>query len=533
MIGTLALGVGLIVLPCLTTQSKAESGVIPPILPGSPSFNAPRVELSPAEKESILRRMRDLRERLANEAQKKMKRDVGKPPIAVPPTSASARPPEDFLIGRNSKNTQAEVLGESTIAEPAAINRKKKVFAAGNFNHAEYSTDHGVTWVDRSPPGGPADAPIGCCDNDAVIDDDSKIGLHSFLYINGAQTNGIVRIFVRPKNNLGDISCFYDIDPAGAANNIVPDYPHIALTDNFAYLSINAMPTPGTGFARMYRFDLSQMLGCQMISFTTFDQSHATFGPRVWVPGEGANNQTRMLWVQNDSASVMRIFDWPEAAGAPSEVTRTIQTSNFANPDCRGGTGNFDFIEVATAFGIFGSRHRCAVAQGDNQPTGVLACYWNAGNDGTFPQGLVRSAVFSLADLGLLAEPHIWSDNACFGYPAVTSNTKGDIGLSIASGGKAGGGGTAAQGYVGIDDQFTPGTGVFETIFLTASGVANRSDGRYGDYVTIHPYQTCDKWFGATSYAWDSAPVDAANDVNSRWVEFGRKKYENCYLNAQ
>ena len=69
-----------------------------------------------------------------------------------------------------------------------------------------------------------------------------------------------------------------------------------------------------------------------------------------------------------------------------------------------------------------------------------------------------------------------------------------------------------------------------------ATGVANRADGWYGDYVTIHPYQTCTKWFGATSYAWNKSPVSLTNDgssVNARWVEFGRQAYEPCYDAAQ
>jgi len=198
-----------------------------------------------------------------------------------------------------------------------------------------------------------------------------------------------------------------------------------------------------------------------------------------------------------------------------------------------GGIGDFDFIERSTAWSIAGFRTRCTIARGANQPTGVLACYWHSAPIGPFPQAHVRSAAFSLAGLGVVNQPHIWNPNACFGYPAVTGNILGDIGLSIAFGGRAGGGGTAANGFVGIDDPFTPGVGFFQTVFPTASGVANRSDGRYGDYFTIHPYQTCDRWFGATNYAWDSAPVDSATDVNSRWVEFGRERYLACYRAAQ
>src|SRR5262249_44337232 len=149
----------------------------------------------------------------------------------------------------------------------------------GNFSHAEHSTDHGATWANVSLPGGPARAPLICCDNDMVIDDATRIGLHSVLYVNSERTNGIVRIFVRRPGNLGKVKCFYDIvpefiHPAGTSDDILPDYPHLALTRSFLYLSINAIPDrlPPPPFARMYRFNLAQMIDCQITAFSSFDR---------------------------------------------------------------------------------------------------------------------------------------------------------------------------------------------------------------------------------------------------------------------
>src|SRR5262245_61101782 len=69
--------------------------------------------------------------------------------------------PQLLVIGRNSKNTNANNAAlASTLAEPAAANNALHVFAAGNFNHAEFSVDGGTTWANVPLPGGPADAPI-------------------------------------------------------------------------------------------------------------------------------------------------------------------------------------------------------------------------------------------------------------------------------------------------------------------------------------------------------------------------------------
>ena len=433
--------------------------------------------------------------------------------------------PQLLIIGRNNKNTRANSTLGNNLAEPAAANNARLVFGMGN-THSEYSTDGGVTWTNVAIPAGPSEATIPCCDPDVVIDDARRVTFYSFLYTNADQTNGVVRIFVRPNINSAN-TCSYTIDPGGTANNILPDYPHLGLTKRYLYLTINAIPTSGFGYARIYRFNLDQMADCVTTSTASYTQSHSSPGQRVWVPAQGTNNIETMYWGQMDNSSLFRIFSWSESLAAPTSVTRAVTTSNFTNPDCRGGVGNFDFIERTTAWQITGFRLRCAAAPGSNGGSGVLACYWNVGTDSLHPQGHVHSAVFNLSGLGLIAQPHIWNASMCWGYPSVTANKRGDIGISIAGGGKAGGGGTAAQGYVGIDDEFTSGVGFFGTLSLTASGTHNRSDGRFGDYFTILPYEPCEKWFTATNYSLSNG--SAVINVNSRYVEFGRNQSFRCY----
>jgi hypothetical protein len=275
----------------------------------------------------------------------------------------------------------------------------------------------------------------------------------------------------------------------------------------------------------MTRFNMDQMVDCLAPAFTTFSQPFTTFGQRVWVPNEGANNIETMTWGQRDNATTFRIFSWNEAAAGPTSTTRLISTSNATDPDCRGGTGNFDFIRsLDTSLAGFGLRG--TAAPGANGGPGVLAFYWMVGPDPAHTQGHVHAAVFNMSGLGLLAQPHIFSNASCFGFPMVSANKRGDIGISLAMGGRAGGGGTAAQGFVGIDDEFTPGIGFFQTVVLTASGTVNRSDGRYGDYFTIHAYEPCEKWFTATNYARTSQLLSG---INSRYIEFGRNQSARCY----
>ena len=400
------------------------------------------------------------------------------------------------------------------------MNNAVHVFAAGNFNHAEFSANGGVTWTNVPLPAGPADAPFLCCDHDAVIDDATRVTFHSVLYLNAARTNGVVRIFVRRNINPPAANCFYDIDPASAANNIVPDYPHLGLTKRHLYLSINA-----GGFARMYRLDISAMADCVATPTSTFTQLRSVFGQRVWIPAQGANTIENMYWAQSDNATTLRIFQWTEGAAAPTQTPRLLTASLFGDPDCRGGTNGVDWIQGVSVPTIIGFDMHCTAAPGANGGSGVLACYRDVGPDAAHTQGHIHAAAFSLSGLGLVAQPHLFNNTFCYGFPVVTANKRGDIGISVAFGGRAGGGGTAVRGGVGIDDEFTAGLGLFGTISITATGTHNPT--RFGDYFTIHPYEPCEKWFAATNYALSGGTAVA--NVNSRYVEFGRNQSFRCY----
>src|SRR5439155_24263461 len=196
--------------------------------------------------------------------------------VAVPADAQVLGDPSLFVVGRNSLNTNANSSNGNTLAEPAAANSAKHIFSAGNVRHAEFSTDGGLTYTNVPIPGGPTDAPIALGDTDVIIDDARRVTFWSQLYVNSTVSNGVIRIFVR--SNIPTADCSFDIDPGGTANNILPDYPHIGLTKRFLYLTINAIPTSGVGFARIYRFNMDQLANCVTTSFTAFTQPFSTFG---------------------------------------------------------------------------------------------------------------------------------------------------------------------------------------------------------------------------------------------------------------
>lgn len=426
--------------------------------------------------------------------------------------------PSTVVIPVNNRNTLAQSVS-NTLAEPAAVGEGRHAFYMGN-TYAGYSTNNGATYTSVSFGSGPSDASIVCCDPDVIYDQGRGVTFYLILFINSSATNGVVRIYVRRQMNLGN-NCSYTIDPAGTANNILPDYPHLGLSNDFLYLATNNVPTSGGAVHQVRRFNIDQMADCVTASTNTYSSSGPGGAQRVVVPVDGARET--MYWAWIESATTLRIFSWPESSTSVSSVLKTLSHSSaFVNPDCRGGTGNFDFIERSTAWSIAGFRLRGAV--GANR----ISFYWNVGNDSSHPQGHVHSAVVRESDKALIAQPHIHNSGMCFGFPVVGVNDRGDLGLSIAGGGRAGGGGTAAQGYVGVDDDYTSGFGFFGTVFLTASGTHNRSDGRFGDYFTSRRNNPCGLFWTATNYALSGGNTSASH-VNARYIEFGRNRDRTCH----
>lgn len=552
LLSSLLIGVvtaGMVVVPTQTgrppvqaqpAQGTIDRGVVTPVRNVSSLARAPR--LTPSQREAMLLRKLEIRERMVAAMPSPARSARGRLTPGRPTVVAPARQPHgnpaDFVIGLNVQNTRANdpTLG-STLAEPAAAQNARRVLAAGNFDHVEYSLNRGTTWVDIPMPAGPSDAPFVCCDHDIVFDDARRVFFHSALYINSAVTKGIVRVFVYREVDQ-TAACFYDLDIADVVSpgaNILMDYPHIGLTNEFFYLASNDIPS-GTGAsqaARMWRIDLDAMVDCAMAAVTRFTWDNTVEGQRVWVPAEGTNTRSSMYWAhQGPTNTDLRVFQWREVDAAPTNVLRTVDASTFGDPDCRGGTNNTDFI-TGTNGSAAGFQLRTAFGDGR------LLVTWQVAADASHTQGHMHAALFRLDPLPdttpfnpvLLSQPHIFNNAFCFGFGGISSNKRGDFGLVIAHGGQAGGGGSAVGVSVALDDDYSPGgrDGFFGAIFNVISGTHNRSDGRFGDYFTIHVYEPCEKWFNATAYAYVGG--NALANVDSRFVEFGRRRDEKCWKN--
>lgn len=510
--------------PLLIAQNRtkvepAQSGRLEPDSPAVRAAPAP--ELSEAERAAMLNRHLALREQAARQSALDLPSPPGLP--QVQPAETIEAPvmgesnPSGFVVGRNNQNLRANTSGlASTTSEPAAANEGIDVFYTSNWQ-AGYSTNGGSSYTAVTIPAGPSNAPNFCCDQDVIYDKSHAITFWSVLYLNSAQNNGVVRIYVI-KNIPSSWSCSYTFDPGGSSN-VVPDFPHLGLSTNYLYLTLNNL-TNGTTWtnSQVIRLTLDQLADCTTVTTNTYTYT-GTVGQRVFVPAGGA--RLTMYWGSLDNSSTFRIFSWPESSTSVSSSTTAIQTSTNNSPDCRGGANNTNWFALSTSYSIQGFTLRGAVG------ASTLYFYWNASNDATYPNALVRAAVFNQSGYAVVNQPHIWSSSFCFGYPAVSANQRGDVGLSIAWGGKNGGSGPALVAGVGIADDYSSSAGFFGSVTSTATGTHQPPDGRYGDFLTVRPHQPCDLWWTAENFAYLNG--SAATNVNARYVEFGRNRDQRCW----
>jgi len=506
--------VGACLLPAATQAQEAVVETV--IVPDPPSaLRVPAPALSAAQREFMLQQKRKIQLRAARSTVSRVG-PRGLPPVIGQPTvpidaedARFPRPPGSQIVYRNKPNPPT--TSQSTLAEPAVANNGKQVLATGNFTHWEFSNNRGATWTKNTFPGGPSATPFPCCDNDVIHDRGRGVTFLSTLYVNAALTEGRVRIYVFRNIHTG-ANCSYTL---AYGTGVLPDYPHLGKSNQFLYLTTNNIG-PG-GQAHIRRYNIDQMADCVTASGSAWNlNDRATVGQRVVTPADGATETQYFSWAENSTQ--IRIFSWTDG-GTIGNVLRTISASTFGNPDCRGGAQNNDFTDDLWA-SIHGFNRRGAVGGGR------VYFYWNVAADGSHPNGHIHSAIFTEAGLVLLAQTPMWFSGQCNGIPGIATNDRGDLGISTAVGGKAGGGGTAARGYIAISDDYASTIGFFPLATLTAAGTHNRTDQRYGDYFGIHRNNPCGDSYTAMNYALNGGTSTA--NVNSRFIQFGRGRDKGC-----
>ena len=162
---------------------------------------------------------------------------------------------------------------------------------------------------------------------------------------------------------------------------------------------------------------------------------------------------------------------------------------------------------------------------------GRLSFYWNVIPDAMHTQAHVHGVILPELDFTRPSDRAVFNNAFCFGYPSIATNPRGDLGMTIALGGRLGGGGgaaTAVQGSVATSDDFSSAFGNIDGVLVDTAGTHNPANNRYGDYFTSRPQTPCDIFFDATNYG---LQINGAGVIvpDVRYVEFGRERDQKCY----
>jgi hypothetical protein len=410
--------------------------------------------------------------------------------VAGPEASTATEPAETGLQGNVSPAVPSDLkvlvssplvptTGQSTINEPSVAQSGANVFYTGNW-YAAHSTTGGSAWSYINPV---ADMPDFCCDQDVVVDRgrDIFIWYRQGVFDPATSQN---RFALGVSSNGGASFCTYSIRPLDVNavwTNRWFDYPHLALSNNFLYISINVFgappppPAPAPFLEKVIlRLPLDALQACAGFGYTYFAGVVSGWGQ----PVQGATT-TMYIGDHGGLTDAFRVFLQPENSGSIFWVDRAIPPWTFENGDasCPGPDG-LNWCARADS-----RIHAGWVRQREYNAIGEVGFMWNArGGPGLpFPLPYVEAVTFRQDTLEVTGRPLIWDGVFTWQYPFASPNARGDLGVTV-----SGGSSTSPVGTMfAIDDDYNGVPPGWEAYFLQ---IGDSGATAWGDYVRNRPY---------------------------------------------
>lgn len=447
--------------------------------------------------------------------------------------------PGTFTLFRNTLLPSAPVLSGVTLngfipIEPSVANNGRVVFYTTN-SYSSLSGDGGQTFThinpfDYFPPDGTNDPIDGGFGGDQYTFYEPTRGLMFWIlqYGNNGTTNRQRLCITRSQTETLGGGCSYFLDfspasfgiptPAGAGGTWL-DFPDIAVSDNFLYLSSNVFCTSGCPLpqaigAVIWRIALNDLRQPGTIGFAY--SYNSTEQQYRFSQGAGAT----MYWGTHRNTAQIRIYRWLDSSGsfAFDDVTHTAYNQGAMTANSPDGT-NF-------------AGNANANIQAAWVAAGVIGFMWNAAQGGSFPFPHVQVLRFNESNRSLLSQGQVWSSSYAFLYPSVQTNARGHLGGTMAWGG----GTLYPNALAWIADDFNNNTITpLENVTFAAGSAGpneNRPGGagiynRWGDYhsTRVHrPYSNT--WIG-TGFVYQASPPPPTGISNQRephYAWFGRER---------
>ena len=441
------------------------------------------------------------------------------PPVG-PPTELSPAPPAgvdpaDLEIFRHCviRDSGGPIHGGSTNEPSGAVSdsgenensdcgkggakNARTVFATAN-TFAALSDDDGATFSKLSFSGIPGFTGSICCDQVAVFVPKINRFIWTMLMRNiPGQTGRVtVRLMAASPEDLRKAMgqsgwTIWDFTPAilnfkGAGSF---DFPGLAVGDNSLYLNFD-----GFGGFLVCRISLNEIKAGGTLHFRFTDP---TISPLAELGHVTENPRDEVFWAQHNSNSQMRVFSWAE--GSDDFHFRDVDIASWPNDPSKMTSSTPDHQDwlAATSPG----RIRGA-ARFKGTKTDEIWFAWTASRGNSFKQPHVHWVKLDPShDFKILKQGNVFNDHFAFGLPALATNSRGELGMSL----ETGGGGNFENHVVGFQGD--------HALHLTSNSKVGLT--RFGDYVTIHQDVKNDGRFDAFGYGMEPTPT-------THFVIFGR-----------
>lgn len=370
--------------------------------------------------------------------------------------------------------------------EPAVANSGDYVFYTGN-KYAARSTDGGQTWAYVDPF---RDFENFCCDQDVVYD--RKNDLLIWFRLGNLDPANKSNFRLGVSKDGGATFYFWNWRPTHFNNtwtDVGWDHPHLALSDNYLYFTLNAYRPKSAGGGNyrsvLARASLATLKAGSNLSWTYWVQDSAQYGcfsaadkklsPPAWAPVQGAGktmfvgqsttNDCFTVWKQNDGSNILEQYRIKVPRWTVSQIAPNGKSTNLT---CKLDDGGDPCQSLD---------HRVKAGW---TAKGRVGFFWNAASGNGFPQPYVNAATFDSRTLSYVGRPYLWNSDYAWAWIAAYPNERGDVGIATWRIGK----GLNPQLYVAIDDQLNGEPPPWEVKEVAASKTSTLSNS-WGHYLRV------------------------------------------------
>lgn len=398
-------------------------------------------------------------------------------------------------------------LSSSVVSEPAHANSGKYVFYTGNW-YAARSANKGGTWTYINPY---ADFADFCCDQDVIYDQGRDMLI---WYRQGVQLGGGNNNFKLGVSLNGGISWTqYTITYTNYSGLPLGwfDYPHLAVTRNYLYITSNYFNTNGT-FQRMIlsKFSLDQLQAQGGLGWTWWNRTTGW----TWTPAQTTQSASDVMYLgDHTNQSTFNVCDQPES-------NSTLTCRDVAVPAWTATGRGSAVCTVPNGFNpCFRLDQRITAGWVRGNEVGF---FWTVAQGAGFPYPYVNSATFNRTTFAYTGRPYIWSGGAAWIYGGAAPNVRADLGIAA----YYVGGGIYPYIYVGIDDDYNGAPPGWEVAFVRASTTSTSSN--WGDYLRVRQHGPDGNGWSVSGHT--TQTVATYGTVNEgTYATFGRGRDKDGY----